>query len=107
MAVKFEDNSKQVLSALNIQIEIALTGIGMQAETYTKQLCPVKTGRLRGSIENKPNSQLKNVTIGTTVEYAPYVEQGTSKQRAQPYLRPAIMNHLEQYKQIAKNALSK
>ena len=27
--------------------------------------------------------------IGTNIEYGPYVELGTSKQRAQPYLRPA------------------
>ena len=107
MAVKFEDNSKQVLSAVNRQIEVALTGIGMQCETYAKQLCPVDTGRLRNSLTHEPNSQLKNVTIGTTVEYAPFVEQGTSRQKAQPYLRPAVLNHTEEYKQIAKNALVK
>ena len=28
--------------------------------------------------------------VSTNVEYAPYVEFGTSKQRAQPYLRPAV-----------------
>ena len=27
--------------------------------------------------------------IGTNIEYGPYVELGTSRQRAQPYLRPA------------------
>jgi hypothetical protein len=28
--------------------------------------------------------------VGTNVEYAVYVEFGTSKMRAQPYLRPAV-----------------
>ena len=28
--------------------------------------------------------------IGTNIEYGPYVELGTSRQRAQPYLRPAL-----------------
>jgi len=28
--------------------------------------------------------------IGTNVEYGPYVELGTSRMRAQPYLRPAL-----------------
>lgn len=39
---------------------------------------------------------LKNVVVsdtwivGTSVEYAAYVEFGTSKMKAQPYLRPAV-----------------
>ena len=28
--------------------------------------------------------------IGTNIEYGPYVELGTSRMRAQPYLRPAL-----------------
>lgn len=32
----------------------------------------------------------RTVYVGTNVEYAPYVELGTSKQSAKPYLRPAV-----------------
>ena len=35
-------------------------------------------------------SMRAHARIGTNIEYGPYVELGTSKQRAQPYLRPAL-----------------
>ena len=35
----------------------------------------------------------RTVYIGTNVEYAPYVELGTSKMNAKPYLRPAVENN--------------
>ncbi len=40
------------------------------------------------------------VYIGTNVEYAPYVEMGTSKMKAQPFLGPAIKNNMGEYKRI-------
>ena len=43
--------------------------------------------------------------IGTNVEYAAYVEFGTSKTAAQPFLKPAVMNHTEQYKRIFETYL--
>lgn len=69
-------------------------------------------GRLRGSItyattrrqSNPRNPALptdsvkrpfenEEVWIGTNVEYAPYVEYGTKRMKAQPYLRPAVDNN--------------
>jgi HK97 gp10 family phage protein len=44
--------------------------------------------------------------IGTNVEYAPYVEPGTHKQKAQPYLRPAAENHSAEYKEIIKAVMA-
>ena len=34
----------------------------------------------------------RTVYVGTNVEYAPYVELGTSRMGAKPYLRPAVEN---------------
>ena len=47
----------------------------------------------------------KSVYIGTNVEYAPYVEFGTSRQRAQPFLRPAATEHGAEYRRIIEAAL--
>lgn len=103
--VKITDNSDEFLKALPEQIEQALTAIGLTAETYAKQECPVDTGRLRNSITNAVRADEKAVYIGTNVEYAPYIELGTSRMKARPYLRPAAANHADEYKQIVKAAL--
>lgn len=55
-------------------------------EAEAKQDCPVDTGNLRGSIHTE-KGHLENI-VGTDVEYAPYVEFGTYKMRAQPYMQP-------------------
>lgn len=85
----------------------------------------VDTGRLRGSItyatikshdsgespaeasdystHGKPAHG--EVVIGTNVEYAPHIEFGTSKMAARPYLRPALHEHLNEYKKMILSQL--
>lgn len=52
----------------------------------------VRTGRLRGSITWRlgKDSEGLYADVGTAVEYAPYVEMGTSRMAARPFLRPAL-----------------
>jgi phage gpG-like protein len=52
----------------------------------------VRTGRLRGSITWRPGVDARSayVDIGTAVVYAPFVELGTSRSPAYPFLRPAL-----------------
>jgi len=51
---------------------------------------PVDTGNLRSSIDVEVGTE--DAEIFTPVEYAAHVEYGTSRQAAQPYLRPALDN---------------
>lgn len=64
----------------------------LQVDAAAKRLCPVDTGRLRSSITNEigQDGQGLVATIGTNVEYAPYIELGTSRMAAQPFLLPAL-----------------
>lgn len=64
----------------------------IRVETAAKRLCPVDTGRLRSSITHEVAVDLDGLVarIGTNVEYAPYVEFGTSRATAQPFLVPAL-----------------
>ena len=103
--VTFDSNLDIFLDALPEQIEAALIAIGMTAETYAKKLCPVDTGRLRNSITHAVDMKEQCAIIGSNVEYAAYVELGTSRQKAQPYLRPAAENHGFEYQTLARNAL--
>ena len=66
----------------------------IDVETKAKQICPVDTGRLRGSITHvlgDENGQ-QVAYVGSVVEYAIYQELGTYKMGAQPYLRPALQS---------------
>lgn len=100
-----EDNTEEVSQGIQRAIDRALEEIGLAAEGYAKRACPVDTGNLRNSITHEVDAAEKAVYIGTNVEYAPYVELGTSRQKAQPYLRPAATEHGSQYRQVLKDAL--
>ncbi len=103
--VKITDNSDEFLNALPEQIEAALVAIGFTAETYAKNDCPVDTGRLRNSITNAVEMGENAVYIGSNVEYAAFVELGTSRMKARPYLKPAATEHSAEYKALAEQAL--
>jgi HK97 gp10 family phage protein len=90
-----------VLSALAGAKERALEACGLAMETNAKPLCPVRTGNLRNSITHA--SDERTAIVGTNVEYAPYVELGTRRQKAQPYLVPAVKEHLEEYKKLLES----
>ena len=129
MEVSFTDNSEQVLSTFKAAVLRALERCGSQAEGYAKDLAPVDTGKLRNSISHNVNDAEHAVYIGTNTEYAPYVELGTGKyvqggrptpwvyqddkgnwhmthgQRAQPYLKPAVADHAQTYRNIIEDEL--
>lgn len=112
MDAEFEirnDNSDEIIRAMQNAIPPLLEVCGLVAENYSKRLCPVDTGRLRNSITHatKQEQEWYAVYIGTNVEYAPKQEFGdyTHKVGQSPYLRPAIADHIDQYKEILENGL--
>ncbi len=100
-----EDNTRAVADAIDQAVARALEKIGLAAEGYAKRACPVDTGRLRNSVTHLTKPAEKSVYVGTNVEYAPYVELGTSRTKAQPFLRPAAADHAAVYRSILKSEL--
>lgn len=100
-----EDNTEEVSQGIVRAMDRALEEIGLAAEGYAKRACPVDTGNLRNSITHVVESGEDAVYVGTNVEYAPYVEMGTSRTAAQPFLRPAATEHGSTYKEILKRNL--
>lgn len=100
-----QDNTGQVVDGIDSAIGVALEEIGLLAENYAAKKCPVDTGNLRGSITHEVDAGDNAVYIGTNVEYAPHVELGTSRQKAQPFLRPAASEHGAQYRRVLEKAL--
>ena len=125
----FISHKGEVISASDEAVEKALTMIGLQMEGYAKESLTsqgaVDTGRLRGSITFATETEHSSgqspaeagdyntlgkpekctVTVGTNVEYAPYIEFGTSKMADRPYLRPTVTDHLNEYKEILESCL--
>jgi hypothetical protein len=106
MKVNFTDNSKRVLEEKEQKIQTALEVLGIAAEGYAKQECPVDTGRLRNSISNEVFSD--RVVAGTNVEYAQKVEFSDYIEHTNGnahFLRNAITNHNAEYEQTVKRIL--
>jgi len=117
------DNTDEILGELDDAINRALEAIGMQVENYAKMelekpkehasapkgkdiIRPnVDTGLLVNSITHQVSPQEQAVYVGTNVEYAPYVELGTQKTRAYPFLKPAVTEHIDELKSLAEDAL--
>ena len=116
------DNTDAILKATNEAIYNALDTIGNKAADYAAGLAPVQTGNLKGSMTSEVSQEEKAVYVGTAVEYAPFVEFGHHQEvgryvpaigkrlvrefvPAKPFLKPAIENHLDEYKHILESEL--
>lgn len=109
----------EVVNELEKALKRALMGVGLQVERNAKEELSIPkphkngeirpnvvTGRLRNSITHRFDLANQNVYVGTNVKYAVYVELGTSRARAYPFLKPAVENHMDEYRAIVKGELS-
>ena len=113
---RVEDNREEYEQKLNRALRVAFKAIGLtlqqnavieinkavydtpETERYKR------TGNLRSSITHV--SDERSATVGTNVEYAPYVEFGTSRgMKPRPYIRPAIEEHFQEYEDILRQEL--
>lgn len=83
------DNRAVVSSKIRNGVKVALDVIGAKVESKAKVNCPVDTGRLRNSITHALASDTE-VRVGAHTDYAAFVELGTSRRGATPYLKPAV-----------------
>lgn len=118
LTINIIDNSDLIKNALDEQIEQALIGMGIAAENYAVEEVDkkvydtpepksgyVRTGRLRNSITHEVHKDKKEIIVGVSVNYAIWVEFGTHKMKPRPFLKPAIVEHAKDYKEIAEQAL--
>lgn len=116
MLVVQEDNTEYVLQALDRALAEALDELGQRVQHRAQELCPVDTGRLRNSITYRLGgggyafpgmgaSAGKEVSVGSEVEYAAYVELGTERTRAQPFLVPAASEYADEYRRVVEDGL--
>lgn len=91
--IAFDDNALRTLfESEDGPVGRELARRTIRVETAAKRLSPVDTGRLRSSITHEMGHEGGDLVgrVGTNVDYSPHVELGTSRMRAQPFLRPAL-----------------
>lgn len=99
------DNTDQAIEQLDLAIARALEAVGIEAESDAANLCPVDTGRLRNSITHTIDADGKAAIVGTNVEYALYVHEGTSRRKGQPFLTDAVNQNADNYRDIFEEAM--
>jgi HK97 gp10 family phage protein len=82
--IKLDPRWKQLESQFEAVIQIAARNI----ESRSKQLVPIDTGATMNSIEARPEGKME-WRIGPTTEYAPFLEFGTERMPARPYMIPS------------------
>ena len=104
VSVKMKNNKDEINAELASKVPKLLEALGIEAEgnavSEITEMEAVDTGRLRASISHAVDGD--DVYIGTNVEYAPYVELGTSKMVPRPFLHDAISKYTDDYKAIIK-----
>ena len=105
MAVEIHDNSKEISENIKSALLRGMEKCGLTAERFAKKLAPYDTGNLRNSITHEVDDGEPAVYIGTNVEYATYVCLGTIHMNAQPFLKPAVNDHKDEYRKILENSL--
>lgn len=103
--VEIEDNSEEVEENLDAALLRGLEAVGMTAETYAKQDCPVDTGRLRNSIAHAVSEEEKVAYIGSNVQYAAFVEYGHHRYAGAHMLKNAAANHGDEYRAIIEESM--
>ncbi len=63
---------------------------GQDMENTATQIVPVDTGYLQSTIYHAVDPSILTLELGASADYAAYVELGTRRMAAQPYIRPAF-----------------
>jgi len=100
---KFQEAMRQFDSRMQRHVHRLLASWAADVKALAKQLVPVRTGHLRSSIYSKISEWVAE--IGAEATYALFVELGTRRMQARPYLYPAIREYLPQLEQIIREAI--
>lgn len=111
------DHIKQVIDDKDKLVEAAMKAVALEMEknailevTHAVYESPpaksgyIRTGNLRNGITH--DSDETSAAVGTNIEYAPYVEYGTSKYPTpRPFIKPALSNHWTEYRKLLERLL--
>ena len=109
-SMSITDHKDEVLKAERDAVIKFLTEAGLHLEGEAKKELEndprrIDTGNLRNSISSEVDSSEPAAYVGTNVEYAPYVHDGTMRMAPNRFLRNAFERNADQIKAKAEAAL--
>lgn len=109
MSFRVDSHVKEVLNLSDDALSRTLVEWAFLAEGFAKleitKKKAIDTGNLRNSITGIPIVNKKCTIVGTNVEYGPYVELGTYKMTARPFIRPAVEDHIKDYRAVLEEEM--
>jgi HK97 gp10 family phage protein len=114
MATQLKWYGDKAIQGMEQAVSLALEASALLVEGQAKALAPVGkyppgSGRVGGNLRDSITHEVEGqeAKVGTNVEYAPYVELGTVKMAAQPYLNPALEMNKNNIKRIFADAIKR
>ena len=80
----------KLTAAAHEKAEAAIAKAAADIEAQAKARAPVDTGLLKNSINQPPPEDSMRRVVESPVNYSVYLEYGTSRAPAQPYMTPAV-----------------
>ena len=98
MSVHFKDNSREVFSKFEANIDAAMDAIGIKAVNLI--LWQMRQGygkpiRKKGDLQRDvsfDHVEKRTINVGNTLKYSLFVHEGTRKMGKRPYIKDAIMS---------------
>lgn len=103
--VKIKSNIGNIAIDKKGKIQDVVNDTLLNIQAGAKLRSPVDTGHLKRNINVEKIDDL-NGKVSTRVEYAPFVEFGTSKSPAQPFLFPAAEDERPEFLAKIKKVMS-
>lgn len=99
-----DDEARRLLHSTGSRLEEAMKGAiaetAINIERNAKHFAPVDTGRLRASIGKSFDDDRLGAEVSANTEYAEYVEYGTTRAVAQPFMGPALDHARDDFRDI-------
>lgn len=111
MGVQIDDHSGEYIEHVGQSLSAVLEAIGIHIEGEAKEELEntprrIDTGNLRNSINYLVQDYEQAVYIGTNVNYAIYVHEGTCNMAPNRFLKNAVEHNRDQINALLKNGLS-
>ena len=86
-----------LIAAVEANSQTAPKRVADRVAATAQQIAPKDTGYLASSIHAESVARGKTAEVRVDADYAAYVEYGTYKMAAQPFLQPAVSRHAAEF----------